>query len=97
LDFVRNRNKCALKGEEQRGVVHSVPCVNCEAVYVRETRKKLQERLKQHKDEVRLKRDRNAIYKHVQEEAHDIDLEGVEILELEKRCWLGSGKKRGEL
>ena len=54
--------------------------MNCEAVYIGETKKKLQERLKQHKDDVRLKRDRNAIYKHVQEDSHEIDWERAEIL-----------------
>lgn len=48
-----------------------------EAVYAKETKKKLQERFKQHKDDVRLEsEDKNDIYKPVQEKAHAIDWEG---------------------
>jgi len=90
-DLVRNK-KGALKGE-QGGIVYSVPCMNCEVVYIGETRKKLQERPKQHKDDVRLKRDRNAIYKHVQEEAHDIDCERAEILEQDERMLVRKWKE----
>jgi len=93
LDLVRNKKKDALKEEEQRGMVYSVPCMKCEAVYIGETKKKLQERLKQHKDDLRLKRDRNAIYKHVQEEAHDIDWKGTEVLERSERRVRETGDK----
>lgn len=60
-------------------------CNACEVMYVGKAKKKLQERFKQHKVNVRIKRDRNDIYKQVQEKAHEIDLQGVKILEQEER------------
>jgi len=92
LNLVRNKKEGALNGE-QIGVVYSVPCMNCEPVYIGETKKKLKGRLKQHRDDVRLKRDRNSIYKRVQEEAHDIEWEGAEILEQEERTLIRKWKK----
>jgi len=56
MNLVKNRNEGALKGEEQKGAVYSVPGMNCEEVYIEETKKKLQDILEQQKDKVRLKR-----------------------------------------
>ena len=45
-----------------------------------ETGKKLRERIKQHKDDVRLERDRNAIYKHIRETGYLVDWSEVKVL-----------------
>ena len=53
--------------------------------YVGETGKKLRERIKQHKDDVRLERDRNAIYKHIRDTGHLVDWSEVKVLGQEGR------------
>lgn len=50
-------------------------------VYVEETQKRMDDRLKQRKDDVRQKRERNVMNKHCEETEHEIAWKGREILE----------------
>jgi hypothetical protein len=84
LDIARKKTRGKLN-EGVKGVIYKVKCKDCEKVYVGETKKTLDERLKQHKDDVRLMRENNAIFRHVFEFSHMIDWEGATILEQEER------------
>ena len=88
LDMVKRRKKKneEIISKEEEGVVYKIKCKDCDMVYIGETGKKLMERIKQHKDDVRLRRESNAVYKHVRETGHEIDWERIEGLEREKRC-----------
>jgi hypothetical protein len=92
LDIVRNKKKKS-KDAKQKGVIYQVPCEECDRVYIGETKKRLKDRLRQHKDDVRLKRDTNAIYKHVMESDHEINWEGATVIEQESRMLVRKWKE----
>ena len=85
LDIVRRKKIGTKEDWRQRGVIYEVPCGECDMVYVGETKKRLQERLKQHKDDVRLRRDTNAIFKHVSETDHEVNWKGATVVKQEYR------------
>ena len=53
--------------------VYVVKCGECDDCYVGETGRCFKTRLREHKDDVRLGRERNAIYNHVHKTNHAID------------------------
>jgi len=85
LDIIRRKKMRSTADLRQKGVIYEVPCGKCDMVYVGETKKRLQERLKQHKDDVRLRRDTNAVFKHVSETGHEANWDGATVVEHECR------------
>ena len=91
LEVIREKRRKAKREEEEKGrmekkgVIYRIQCSDCEMCYVGETEKKLRERIKQHKDDVRLERDRNAIYKHIRDMGHLVDWSEVKVLGQEGR------------
>jgi hypothetical protein len=91
LEVIRGKKRNVKREEEKKGdmekkgVIYRIQCKDCDMCYVGETGKKLKERVKQHKDDVRLERDRNAIYKHIRDNGHSIDWKEVKVLGLEDR------------
>jgi hypothetical protein len=85
IEIVRTKGKRWNTNKELRGVVYKVKCKDCEMMYIGETKKKMEERLKEHKDDVRLRRDTNAIFKHIEDTGHTIDWEGAEVIQQESR------------
>ena len=89
--MIREKRRKAKREEEEKGrmekkgVIYRIQCSDCEMCYVGETGKKLRERIKQHKDDVRLERDRNAIYKHIRDTGHLVDWSEVKVLGQEGR------------
>ena len=55
------------------GVVYRVPCLNCNEVYVGQTGRDFEVRLKEHKSAVRLENSNNACAKHSLNNNHMID------------------------
>ena len=86
LEVIREKRRKAKREEEEKGrmekkgVIYRIQCSDCEMCYVGETGKKLRERIKQHKDDDRLERDRNAIYKHIRDTGHLVDWSEVKVL-----------------
>ena len=66
-----------------KGVVYAVPCKGCHNVYVGQTGRKLQSRIKEHKRAVDNKVKSNAIAKHFIEEAHSPAFENTKIVHVE--------------
>ena len=60
--------------------VYSVPCAGCNKCYVGETGRSLGVRLREHKDNVRFGRDRNAISNHVSSTGHSVDWAGAKLI-----------------
>ena len=91
LEVIREKRRKAKREKEEKGrmekkgVIYRIQCSDCEMCYVGETGKKLRERIKQHKDDVRLERDRNAIYKHIRDTGHLVDWSEVKVLGQEGR------------
>jgi hypothetical protein len=56
-------------------------------VYVGETKKILDERLKQHQRAVEKEDEKNAIFRHIKETGHEMDWEGANIVEKEKNWY----------
>ena len=77
------------------GVVYSIPCTTCPAVYVGQTSRSLETRLKEHKAAVRhAKTEVSAVAEHVWKENHQVDFQQASILAQEldtcQRCLLES-------
>jgi hypothetical protein len=92
LDIVKSKKnrKCI---DQQKGVVYQVPCRECDKVYIGETKKRINDRLKQHKDDVRLRRENNAIFKHVKDTDHKVNWEGAKVIEQESRMIIRKWKE----
>ena len=60
--------------------VYSVPCGDCDKFYVGETGLSLGVRLREHKDDVRLHRDSNAIFNHVSSTGHSVNWAGTKLI-----------------
>ena len=61
--------------EKKQGVVYEVPCKDCEAVYIGETGRNLQERVKEHKYAVKRRDKNNGIAVHAWSEDHMVNWE----------------------
>ena len=66
---------------KRKGVVYCFPCRDCNKVYVRETGRKLEPRLKEHKRQCTLLQvDKSAIAEHAIREDHRRDFDACTIL-----------------
>ena len=77
------------------GVVYSVPCGECDAVYIGETGRSLLTRQKEHQSSVRLsKPEKSALAEHAHETGHGISWNNIKIIGKESRWhqrkWLES-------
>ena len=60
--------------------VYYIKCGECDLGYVGETGRSFQVRLREHRDDIRLGRERNAIFKHVSNTNHHIDWTSAKTL-----------------
>ena len=77
---------------KRTGVVYQIPCGECEAVYIGETRRSLGTRTREHMANVRLaKTQSSALAEHATKEGHSISWDNAKILASEpswiKRRW----------
>ena len=65
--------KDQLPMDKRKGVIHSIECDDCKAIYIRETGRSAEQRVKEHRAHLTHGREQqSAITKHVVEEAHNI-------------------------
>ena len=68
-------------------MVYKVPCMDCEGVYVGETRRCLRKKFMEHKEAVRRGDSNNGIVVHVHSNDHRINWDEARILEIESCYW----------
>ena len=75
------------KPTNQNSAVYSIPCDTCKKVYIGETYRGMDKRVKEHKADIRHVRSTTGLAKHIFEYSHDVDWNGVKILKsgLEKK------------
>ncbi len=71
----------------KKGVVYTVPCMDCEKVYIGETGRCLQKRLKEHQYAVRVGDTLNGIAVHAQTHQHDVNWDSAKVLASEENYW----------
>ena len=78
--------KDSIPEKSRKGVIYRVPCKECDAVYIGETLRNLEERLKEHKRHVE-KSDLkgSAIAKHVLKTGHSIAWDKAQVIDYEQR------------
>ena len=65
---------------ENDNVIYEIPCSDCNVSYVGETKKQLQDRVKQHKAAVRNSTQLSLIFQHVSEHNHTMNFEASKVL-----------------
>ena len=70
--------------ELKKGVVYEVPCADCECVYIGETGRSLEMRLKEHRYAVKTKDSRNGIAVHADTHNHEVDWQAAKVLMFEE-------------
>lgn len=82
LLFTNSKDKVAVA--DQSGCVYSIPCKDCDKMYVGETIQRVGTRTKQHQYDVdnahKVNKPTTALVKHVKATKHDFDFDGVHVL-----------------
>ena len=73
--------------ELRRGVVYEVPCNGCSKMYIGETGRSLQERLKEHKYAVKTANMNNGIAAIAWTHHHQVDWDSVRVKTFEQHLW----------
>ena len=71
-------------------VVYSIPCKDCNNVYIGQTSQLLKKRLTLHKSDVKLRPERCALARHSHDTGHSFGFDDVKILELENNSFTKS-------
>lgn len=84
LKYLYSNTKSKIKKSKQTHVIYSIPCKNCEAKYIGQTRQYLENRIKAHQYSVKGENaDKTALTKHAKEEKHQFNFDNVTILDKE--------------
>lgn len=67
-------------------IVYSIPCSDCQKIYVGNTSQQLKKRLTQHKSDTRLKPNSTGLAIHANAESHVFDYNNTTILDRETQC-----------
>lgn len=78
------RHKDEMDRFTQSGVVYRINCLDCEATYIGQTKRKLETRVKEHKNDIKRSSSPSVISQHRIELDHQFDWEGVSIVDGEK-------------
>ena len=88
--------KDSIPEKSRKGVIYRVPCMECDAVYIGETLRYLEERLREHKRHVEKNDPKNsAIAEHVMKTGHTVASDKAQVIDYEQR--LGARKIKESL
>ena len=93
LRQILSKPKDPIPREKKTGVIYQIPCKECNAVYIGETKRALKTRQKEHMDSVRRdKAERSALAEHTSLTGHDVNWSDTKIIGQEsdwaRRKWL---------
>ncbi len=74
--------KQAIPMEKKKGVVYSIPCMNCNSVYVGETGRNLEKQLKEHQYAVNRMDNENGISVHAWKKSHRVNWDESRVLKM---------------
>ena len=69
--------------KKKKNVVYSIPCMNCEKVYIGETSRLKETRLKEHKANIRTLSSDSKLVEHILKHKHEFDFSNAETLACE--------------
>ena len=88
LSSLFRKPKDAINFEQKRGLVYSISCRDCNAVYVGETGRSVRTRKREHADAVKTFNTKiSALSQHVMDFDHRIDWDSVKILKSESHAY----------
>lgn len=87
VGLLYSRIKDPNKKEQTSGLIYEIPCLDCDKVYIGQTKQYLNNRMKQHKYDLKdsKNREKTALCSHFFVENHRFDFPNVKILEKEKQ------------
>ena len=77
--------KTPVDPQHQSGVVYSIPCAQCPVTYKGETEKWLATRVDQHREYIKKRDPKSAIYSHVRQTGHRIGFDQARIITKESK------------
>ena len=80
--------KSTRPGNRKKGVVYEVPCADCDCVYVGETGRSLEMRLKEHKYAVKNNDTNNGIAVHAWDNGHHVDWDAAKVVAVEHHLFV---------
>ena len=70
---------------EKAGVVYKLDCKDCDAKYVGETGRQVQDRMNEHQRDIVNKKRVSKVYEHVSRTGHNFDFDQVSVLDSSNR------------
>lgn len=91
LKKIFSNTKTKIKTQEQHNVVYQIPCKGdtegkCEEVYIGCTKRQLETRLGEHKNDISKHKQTTALSQHMINKKHTADFANAIILDKERRC-----------
>ena len=72
---------------KRKEIIYKISCRDCDAVYIGETGRSLQKRLREHKYSVKTNNQKNSIAMHAWDNNHQPDWDAAETMENEPHYW----------
>jgi len=87
LDCIIRGHKDPLLNQSKKNVVYKISCKDCDATYVGQTKRKLNTRITEHRNQINNKSKTTVITEHRLSHNHNFDWLNVEILDNERYYW----------
>ncbi|CAF1179846.1 unnamed protein product [Adineta steineri] len=71
------------ENKKKKNLVYSIPCTNCDKVYIGETSRMKETRMKEHQNNIRLLSSNSKLVEHILEHKHQFDFSNTKTLALE--------------
>lgn len=90
LSTIFSKTKTPIEQQQQNNVVYEIPCKgddnqSCDLVYIGTTKRALQMRIGEHKNDIEKEKANTALAQHIIDTGHTADFNNIKILDTEKR------------